>query len=153
MDEPSQVFDDQAFDSDIKKQATFWQKILALQDWNVDVRISRQWEMSDQTTVAQIEWFLTRKDAILRVVHPTDLPGLSKSFIHGEENDYDISLVHELLHLHFAPLGLDRSDKRNEIAEEQAINAISRGIVKLYRDRPTPELVHPTVTTSLHGYL
>lgn len=149
MDEP--VLDDQTFDSEIRKQSAYWQKLLYLQDWNIDVRVSRQWEMSDNSTVAQIEWFLHRKDAILRVVHPTDLGGLSPHFINNEENDYDISLVHELLHLHFAPL----HTKDKEIPEEQAINAISRAFVKLYRGSAPNESVEQAAvsTPPPAGYL
>ena len=137
MDEPGKVFDDQSFEADIRKQAAYWQKLLALQDWNLDVRVSRHWEMDDITTLAQCSWYLHRKDAVIRVLHPSDLPGLQNKFINDEETDYDISLVHELLHLHFAPLATER-DKHYEIAEEQAINAISRSFVKLYRT-PSPE--------------
>jgi hypothetical protein len=137
VDAPDQVFNDEQFEADIKKQAAYWQKLLFLQDWVLDIRVSRQWEMEDDTTLAQCSWFLHRKDAIIRVLHPTDLPGLSTKFLHGEENDYDVSLVHELLHLHFAPL-TNPKEKYHEIAEEQAINAISRGMVKLYRSNTTP---------------
>jgi hypothetical protein len=147
MDEPGRQLDDNTFDTEIRKQAAYWQKLLYLQDWNIDLRVSRQWEMSDHTTVAQIEWFLHRKDAILRVVHPTDLPGLAHHFINDEEADYDISIVHELLHLHFAPL----HTKDTEIPEEQAINAISRAFVKLYRV-PTPEGQTTPVIAPGHGH-
>jgi hypothetical protein len=151
MDDP-QVFDDQAFDADIKKQAAYWQRILYLQDWTLDVRVSRHWEMEDIATLAQVSWFIHRKDAIIRVLHPSDLPGLGGKFINGEENDYDISLVHELLHLHFAPF--DSKERHIEIAQEQAINAISRGIVKLYRTPPpSPPLEPVTQPVNLHGYI
>jgi hypothetical protein len=152
VDAPDQVFNDEQFNADIQKQAAYWQKLLYLQDWVLDVRVSRQWEMEDQTTLAQCSWFLHRKDAIIRVLHPSDLPGLSGKFLHGEENDYDISLVHELLHLHFAPLS-NQKENYHAIAEEQAINAISRGIVNLYRSNPPTEPEKVVPTPGLNGYL
>lgn len=137
--------DDEAFQAKIQEQVLYWQKVLALQDWNIDVRIVRQWDMSDQSTLAECEWYLRRKDAIIRLLHPSDIAGVKQYFINEEEADYDISLVHELLHLHFAPL--DRG-KENEVPIEQAINALSRGYVKLYREHdqaepdPTPDTTH-----------
>ena len=148
----AQVFDDQAFENDIRKQAAYWQKLLHLQDWNLDVRVSRQWEMDDASTLAQCSWYIHRKDAVIRVLHPSDLPGIGSKFIKGEENDYDISLVHELLHLHFAPITRLHKEESYEIYEEQAINAISRAFVELYRNQPVPI---PPATAHVHtsGYL
>lgn len=133
--------DDEAFAEELHKQLVYWQKVLYLQDWTVDLRIARQWEMSDSTTLAECEWFLSRRDAIIRVLTPNDLAGVSKYFIKDEECDYDVSLVHELLHLHFAPFHTDK----DETAHEQAINAISRGMVKVWREQATVKVVDPHV--------
>lgn len=149
MDSSGPEFDDHAFESEIQKQAAYWQDILALRDWAIGIRVCRHWEMEDHTAVAQCEVYLDRKDAIISVLHPTDLLGLTNRFLNGEEADYDISLVHELLHLHFAPF--DTDDAQHEVAYEQAINAISRGIVRLYRTPPPmPASVPPQAES---GYL
>ena len=113
----------------LNEQLAYWQKVLFLQDWTVGIKICRQWEMSDTDTLAQCQWFLQRKDAIISVLSPHDLLGLKNRFLFGEEADYDISLVHELLHLHFAPF----QREGDEIGIEQAINGISRGMVKLWK--------------------
>lgn len=151
MDDP-QVFNEQEFEAEIKKQAAYWQKLLYLQDWNLDIRVARQWEMEDPTVLAQCTWYIHRKDARIQVLHPSDLPGLAGKFINGEETDYDVSLVHELLHLHLAPF--DSKEKYHEIAQEQAINAISRGMVHLYRNHPIAPatLPHPPLTQT-GGYI
>ncbi|HJS81923.1 MAG TPA: hypothetical protein VJ742_03720, partial [Nitrososphaera sp.] len=94
--------DEEAFEHDLHKQLVFWQQVLYLRDWTLVLKVARQWEMSDATAVAECEWYIERKDAIIRVLHPQDLPGVTKRFLDGEECDYDLSLVHELLHLHFA---------------------------------------------------
>lgn len=137
---------DDEFQAEIVKQVTYWQQVLALQDWNVEVRLCRQWEMSDQFTLAETEWYLARKDAIIRVLHPKDLGGLAHRFINDEESDYDITIVHELLHLHFAPFDKGNSDG---VSHEQAINAISRGMVKLYR---TPTVKPVDITEQVGHY-
>jgi hypothetical protein len=122
--------DDDSFAKELQLQLAYWQKVLYLQDWTVDLRISRQWEMLDAGTLAECHWFLERKDAIIRVLAPADLGGLADKFLNDEECDYDISLVHELLHLHFAAFYTEK----DEIAHEQVINAISRGLVKIWRE-------------------
>ena len=120
----------EAFEAELRKQLVYWQKALYLQDWTVDLRIVKQYEMGDFNTLAQCQWFIQRKDAIIQVLAPDELPGVSRRFINNEECDYDISLVHELLHLHFASFHRDE----DEVGHEQAINAISRGIVKVWRE-------------------
>ena len=142
--------EDEHFEAELHKQLTYWQRTLYLQDWNIELRISRQWEMADAETVAQCQWFLQRKDAIIKVLHPSDLPGLSARFIREEECDYDISLVHELLHLHFAPF----HHEDHETFHEQAINAISRGMVKAWRESSTAPTHHNLVVhPAKEGYL
>lgn len=140
--------DDEVFEQELRAQLTYWQRVLYLQDWTIDIRVVRQWEMGDQHTLASCEWFIQRKDAIVRILHPNDLPGVSHRFLNGEECDYDISLVHELLHLHFAPF----HKEQDEVAHEQAINSISRALVKVWRE-PHTETSCIHIPTGKEGYL
>ena len=94
--------DDDTLEAKLKEQVVYWQKVLYLQDWTVELRVCRLWEMSDSNTLAECHWFLQRKDAIIKVIHQNDLGSMTNRFIAGEEADYDVSIVHELLHLHFA---------------------------------------------------
>ena len=125
------LVDEEELLSELHKQLIYWQKVLYLQDWTIGIKICRQWEMSDTDTLAQCQWFLQRKDAIISVLSPHDLLGLKNRFLFGEEADYDISLVHELLHLHFAPF----QREGDEVSVEQAINGISRGLVKVWKEQ------------------
>ena len=136
--------EDESFEKELRIQLAYWQKALYLQDWTIDFKIVRQWDMPDSGTVACCQWYLQRKDAVIQVLDPQDLAGVGRKFIDGEECDYDISIVHELLHLHFAPFFREE----DEIAHEQAINAISRGMVKTWRETTKPVkpiIVEPTV--------
>ena len=136
--------DEDSFAQELQNQLKFWQDALFLRDWTVELRVVRQWEMSDTGTLAQCEWYLQRRDAIIKVLHPDDLPGIQHRFLNGEECDYDVSIVHELLHLHFAPF----HTTEDETSHEQAINAISRGVVKVWRaETNTP----PTIIEKPHG--
>jgi len=137
--------DDEALEALLQKQLAYWQKVLFLQDWTVELRMCRSWEMSDPSSLAECHWFIQRKDAIIRMLVQSDLAGVSDRFLNGEAADYDISLVHELLHLHFAPMHREE----DETFHEQAINAISRGFVKVWREAIHPTPVHtPSVEQS-----
>lgn len=130
----TEASDPEEFVAELQKQLTYWQKVLYLQDWTIDLKLARSWEMPDHSTLASCHWYLQRKDAFIQVLHPDDIAGVSKLFIGGEECDYDISLVHELLHLHFAAFHREE----DETHHEQAINAISRGMVKMWRESNPP---------------
>lgn len=77
---------------------------------------------------AEIEATLPKRMATIRILDPVDYPdGLA------EPQDMELSLVHELLHIHLFPLFADREEEMRMIAEEQAIEAISRGLIALNR--------------------
>jgi len=117
----------------LAERVRYWQEVLRLQDWNLDVRLCRTHEMrGDRQAIAQTEAFVHRKDAIMRFLHPMDTDTVSMNFLFGEERDYDLNIVHELLHLHFTPFQRE-SETSEGVGQEQAIEAISRAIVKLYQ--------------------
>lgn len=116
---------------ELRNQARYWQGVLSLSDWKIDVRLARSWEMVDADSVAQCQFFLERKDAIISILHPMDLQGVNERFVDEEASDYDLSLVHELLHLHLATIPME--DEWQEMMVEQAINAISRGLIQVFR--------------------
>lgn len=140
------------FDQVLAEQCSYWQEVLRLQDWNIDVRLVRPHEMAgDKSPVAQTEVYEHRKDAIMRFLHPMDLITLQSHFLFGEEKDYDLNIVHELLHLHFAPFQ-EAIETSKGTAQEQAIEAISRAIVKLHRHGKPQDLSQPLdMVTETHS--
>lgn len=123
----------EAFTQLLAEQVTYWQEILRVQDWNIEVRVVRAHEFpGDKTPVAQTEIFEWRKDAIMRFMHPMDTPIIQSRFLFGEEKDYDLCIVHELLHLSMVGFDPDADSPKNVYAE-QHIEAVSRALVKLHR--------------------
>jgi hypothetical protein len=114
--------------SQLTKKCREWQKVLRLQDWDVTTEICRQRDLKDDDYAGQVRWILPIKQALISLVDPIDQPDNCI-----KEYDMEDSLVHELLHLHFAPLGTEHGTPE-KIAEEQAINAISKALVKLKRE-------------------
>lgn len=149
-DETIEVADNDDFTTLLEAQVTVWQKRLRLQDWNVEVKLCR-WNDMPQEAVAAIEYFEERKDARMHLLAPCDIPLVANRFLGDEASNYDISIVHELLHLHLIPLS-DYENQTKRVAEEQVINALSRMIVGAYAST-AKALVPPTTPTGVGHYI
>lgn len=115
---------------ELQVKCSEWQKVLRLQDWIITICICREREMSETGRAAEIEATLPKRMATIRILDPVDYP---PDLV--ELQDMELSLVHELLHIHLFPLFADRANEMTMIAEEQAIEAISRGLIELARSQ------------------
>jgi len=106
---------------------SWYQGVLRLRDWRVEVVISSKRDMPAKVQ-AKIDWNLLRKTATIRLMRPWDY---RRSGFKGAQ-DMELDIVHELCHLHLAPLGVD-PDSAEDTAQEQAIEAISEACVALVR--------------------
>ncbi len=145
---PSSVSEDDV-QALLQKECELWQQKLRLQDWNVEVRLCRLNQLPEDS-IACIQHYTERKDAVLKVLSPMDIPLVKDEFLGTEAANYDLSLVHELLHLHLIPLS-DYSNESRRMAEEQIVNTLSRTIVHAYEQIPKPEtqLLSKTLETTL----
>lgn len=116
-------------EEDFTNQMQVWQKRLRLSDWEVQLRVCRLNEMPSPDCVGAIIMYGERKVAVLKMLAPNDIPLLDDSFIDKEPYNYDMTIVHELLHLHFFPFQVDDETPAG-MAQEQAINCISRALVQ-----------------------
>jgi len=111
----------------LQEKCAEWQKILRLQDWIVSVSIVRERDIGLENTMGTINPTLEKRMAKIRILDPVDYPsGLM------EPQDMELTLVHELLHLHLWPF-TETLEGPLHVAEEQSIEAISRGLVELRR--------------------
>lgn len=110
----------------LQKKLFEWQKRLRLQDWLITIEIVRERDFSMEGVLGEVHWVLEKKMAKIKIIDPIDYP--PDSF---EPQDMENTLVHELLHLHFAPF---KYDGDNYVAEEQAIESIASGILTAYRE-------------------
>lgn len=148
-DETIEVATEHDFLSLLQHETEEWQKKLRLQDWNVQVEVCRANDMPREA-LASIEHFEERKDAKLYLLAPCDVPLVENHFLRGEAANYDISIVHELLHLHLIPLSeYDNPVKR--VAEEQVVNALSRALVAAYASTVKP-IIPPVTATQPAGH-
>jgi hypothetical protein len=106
-----------------------WQQRLRLQDWTVFVRLLRQRDMPDENDQAHVHWVLTKRNAKIAILDPIDY-----SPDCWTPQDQEISLVHELLHLHCAGFDDFKPDHPPGIALEQMIHAVSTALVMTKRE-------------------
>lgn len=115
-----------------------WQKRLGLSDWTVKASLVRQYEMGDEQAVGHCNWVLSKRSASIKVLDPIDYPPDIITPYNPET-----TLVHELIHLHFAPFMADH-DTLEHILQEQAIDAIAKALVPEGGDP-----VGPSITASV----
>ena len=117
------------FDSEHEAQAKlqYWQRALRLTDWTVALKIARAWDLSANTQ-GRCQWTLSRKEASIKILDSRDYePGLCFP------QDQEVTLVHELLHLHFAQVDTFEAGTPLDNALESAIHAISLALVREHR--------------------
>ncbi len=108
-----------------------WQKRLRLEDWKIGVKIVRIWEL-EHGTLGHIDWSSTHRTAVIKVLNPADYE-LPADQIPA---DMELSIVHELVHLHLSVLPLNKSSRG---AEEQVVSMIADALVNLEHRQPPTE--------------
>ena len=116
-------------ENELKELCVEWQKRLRLTDWEVVIELSRKSDFVQNTWYGQCSWTLTRKAAHVRVMDVIDYPA-------DNPWDYDMehTLVHELLHLKFAPFVDIDTDTLLGIVIEQTIDELARVLLELKRE-------------------
>jgi hypothetical protein len=102
-----------------------WQKRLNLQDWNIDVVMSRTSELKPKT-LGNIHWDADKKSAVIRVLDPADYKLSFKDML----ADMEFTVVHELIHLELSSLPRSEASRRDE---EHAVNQIADALLRLDR--------------------
>lgn len=118
-------------DEELQKKLIEWQRILRLEDWIIEARIVREREMG-RPGLAHVYWTLGKKMATISILDPVDYPEDCMAPL-----DMEDSLVHELLHLHFAPISdhFSKDDPIYNTFEEQAIESIASGLISAARGK------------------
>lgn len=104
----------------------WWQEQLYLEHWEVALRISRAREMNKEGQ-AEIQWVYPKATATMSILNPVDYP--PSPF----KQDMEKSLVHELLHIHFAPFDTHPDGSLEHQMLERAIDQIAKTLTNLKR--------------------
>lgn len=114
----------------LDKLCAKWQKLLRLQDWAVSIVYKRACDMDGKHG-----WCCPRlnmKSATIKVLDVMDYDGRELG-ANGIALDIEVTVVHELLHLHF--ILLDESTGANGTLFEQAIEILAVALVDLDKAR------------------
>ena len=108
-----------------------WQKRLNLQDWKIALVMARSSDLRPKT-LGNIHWDLEKKTAVLHVLDPVDYTLPWREML----DDIKFTVVHELIHLEFAPVVSDfQRSEANRRDEEHAVNQMTTALLKLDRGR------------------
>jgi hypothetical protein len=125
------------FEVQVSQQVTFWQQTLRLQDWTLDTQFWPHDALDGDIGRSIIS--RNQKSAIIALRYPEDLPPIERDCPGQEACDYDMTIVHELLHIMFVDM-----ECKHEWAEEQSCNLLSRALVNLYRGNGQLQVPHPS---------
>jgi len=124
-----------ATQSFLNQKLWVWQKRLKLQDWSISVKLAPVTHLRPKT-LGNINWDRKQKTAVISVMSPNDYKLRGQAML----DDMEMTVVHELVHLHLS--GLPRSDDTKKV-EEQAVNMLADALIRLDRKQfdiegPTP---------------
>lgn len=98
-----------------------WQHILHLDAWDIRIKLCRRSDMFDQQAQGENNWTLATRQAVIHVLDPVDYPHDTEF-----EQNMERTVVHELLHLHFAPFEPDDDNSLEYLAMEQTIELLAQ---------------------------
>lgn len=102
-----------------------WQKRLKLQDWHITATFVTRDEIPDRDVANCLSQAESRR-AEIKLANPNELDPNDE-----REQDYEDSLVHELLHCHFKPFMAE--DGAMAIFQEQVIETLAGALLGLKR--------------------
>lgn len=118
-----------------RDRCTYWQRMLRLQDWDIEVLIVRRRELCATGTSLGSATIDTYRRARIRLADPLDYVDADWPI----DRDMEATLLHELVHLHLDDLRVPETDTNGRrtgenIALERATEAIARALLMLDRD-------------------
>ena len=119
----------------LRTLVTKWQIRLRLQDWNVKVRFAKKGENVDYW--GMIIPVATTKEAVIVIHNPKHVEDRGDDCY---EADTEVTVVHELMHMHFAELDF-ASGSRQEVIEEVIVSHVAQLLVAL--DRADEYIMYP----------
>lgn len=112
----------------------FWQERLRLRDYQIKLQVARQHQLGEGTLGDVDLGSGSKRQGLIRLLHPDDLGGQGFHF-DGEVWDWELTLVHELIHVHFHDcLPPDWThDRLLNRAVERAIDALAKALITSVR--------------------
>jgi hypothetical protein len=113
---------------ELQKLCNEWKKRLGLAHWRIDIRYGRRDEFDDNV-IANVTHQIEFENAVIKILDPSQYIGLFPQ-------DIEQSIVHELLHILFAPIEPEGGYYgEQKVLAEQIADRIARVLVSLKRER------------------
>lgn len=113
-----------------------WAERLRLQDWDIKVRFAKKGEGEDYWGVCIPS--ATTKEAVIIMQNPSRHKKAPDPDYYNA--DTEVTLVHELMHLHFAPFGFPTTSLKGQ-QEEVIVSHVAQLLVAL--DRGDETILNP----------
>ena len=113
----------------LKQLCVEWRDRLRLNAWNIECGIYRERDFYNKECDGENDYDMRNGDSLIRILHPMDYP------VSRFPQDMEITLVHELLHLHFAPFEPEKDDGLDHHIMEHTICILAETLVGLKRER------------------
>ena len=128
----------------LQKCCAEWQHILRLDHWDIYVGIQRKTAFEHDEAQGEISYNYATGDAIIKILDPIDWPTTCVN------QDMEKTLVHELLHLQFAPCEPPESDHLQCLLWERSIESTAIAMIRLKRQNLfTTDPAQPTPVSQL----
>jgi len=116
---------------ELQEACEYWKPMLGLSDWRIHIKLTAKIDLG--SSVARSTWALPRRIGYIRVIDP-ESDGASDT--HASE-DFEILLVHEMLHLAFSAahevLDTALGDDSDALQMEQQIDHLAYHFSQLRR--------------------
>ena len=122
---------------ELRRLANKWQERLKLMDWDLKIRFSTKDEAKETWGLCKPD--TNTKQALIHIANPRWFKEEDK-VVHGYLWDPEVTVVHELLHLHFSLLD-HKSGSVKDVIEEQIVSTLAHLLVAL--DRRDESIVNP----------
>ena len=109
----------------LKTELQMWQQFLRLQDWNISAEIVEAGEFEGGSLFGLCNFWVTERRAEIKIVSEESGDRLATKTDYFEYYSMSKTLLHEMLHVFFAPLSADDSD----IFLEQKINHLTSRLI------------------------
>lgn len=113
----------------LRNALDFWQKMLRLEDWRIDARICRAPDLGNGE-YGDVQYFVHQKEAWISILNPKDYRGKQKDTV-----DWEVILVHELVHLHFYRFW--RNSRNSYSSQEETVEMLAYALVHSKRQFPS----------------
>ena len=107
----------------LEKKLRFWQELLRLQDWDIDISFAHHHDIDG---FGHVFWTQEKKKATINITFPNEMEGMS-------HKDPEKTLVHELLHLHFSTTCRRKDGSFEDKIQDASIDQVAIALLKLYR--------------------